>query len=105
VKNFVFLFSLYLILLGLMPCQDKEDMVSNFQTESILHRAHAKAEHAHGEACPPICSCACCSVGQHFLSDKPTNLIIPAFRKPHPVFQCLALKKQPIDIWQPPKLA
>jgi hypothetical protein len=104
VKNFVFLFSLYLILLGLMPCQDKLDMVSKSQTESILQRNHPKAEHGHGEACPPICSCACCSVGQHFPSEKLTNLTIPVFRKPYPVFQCSALKKQPIDIWQPPKL-
>jgi len=104
VKNFVFLFSLYLILLGLMPCQDKGAMVSKSQTGSTFHSGETKTEHAHGEACPPICSCACCSVGQHFPAEKLTNLVIPVLRKPYPVFQCSALKKQPIDIWQPPQL-
>ncbi|MBO9673384.1 MAG: hypothetical protein J7577_08065 [Sphingobacteriaceae bacterium] len=103
-KNFVFLFSVYLILLGFMPCQDKEDMVSKFQTENIVRSNDTKPEHQHGESCPPFCSCACCSVGQHFPSEKLTDLIVPVYRKPYPVFQCSALKKQPFDIWQPPKL-
>ncbi|MFD2582534.1 DUF6660 family protein [Pedobacter vanadiisoli] len=103
-KNFVFLFSFYLILLGFMPCQDKEDMVSKSHTENIVHSNQSKTEHRYGESCPPFCSCTCCSVGQHFPSEKLTDLIVPVYRKPYPVFQCSALKKQPFDIWQPPKL-
>ncbi|QNN40136.1 DUF6660 family protein [Pedobacter roseus] len=103
-KYFVLLFSVYLILLGVTPCQDRDDMVTSAQFETVVHRDAAKGEHAGGEMCPPFCSCACCSVAQHFPLEKTTTVVVPVFQQSYPGFYCSDLKKQPVDVWQPPKL-
>jgi hypothetical protein len=103
-KYFVLLFSFYLILLGITPCQDRDDIVTSAQFETVVHRDAAKGEHAGGEMCPPFCSCACCSVAQHFPLEKTVTVIVPAVQQSYPGFHCSALKKQPVDVWQPPKL-
>ncbi|WP_090881464.1 DUF6660 family protein [Pedobacter rhizosphaerae] len=103
-KHIILLFSFYLILLGIVPCQDKEDMVSIQQYTASIQTEHADANHFHEESCPPFCSCACCSVGQYFPVENTTVSIVAVVQKPYPGFRLSDLKRQPTNIWQPPKL-
>ncbi|WP_316804242.1 DUF6660 family protein [Pedobacter nototheniae] len=100
----IIIFSVYLILLGLMPCQDMADIVANTQYSSIVQHTDSATKHLQDESCPPLCGCACCSVGQHFPIDQTSAQIEAPHYKSYQVFCITAIKKQPVDVWQPPKL-
>jgi len=103
-KHFILLFSVYLILLGVLPCQDKADMVSVQQYTTNIQDNASPSNHIDEDACPPFCSCACCSVGQYFPIESTTVLMTSFFQKPFTGFHLSDLKSQPTNIWQPPKL-
>ncbi|MCZ4244093.1 DUF6660 family protein [Pedobacter punctiformis] len=101
----IIIFSVYLILLGLLPCQDRADLVVSAQYSTSVQHADSGTKHAQDESCPPFCSCACCSVGQHFPIDQTSAEIELLHYTSYQVFCISNIKKQPVDVWQPPKLA
>jgi hypothetical protein len=110
VKHFWFLFSIYILLLSVLPCGDIEDCqhkasntVSNFQSSNTDHQNH----HHNAEHCSPFCTCSCCSIACSVfeiqklqfrkISIHHSELKI-ALRNDFTLYHFLE------NIWQPPKI-
>jgi hypothetical protein len=103
-KYLTIIFSLYMTMLTLMPCQDNEDIAKSSLTVSSLQKSSKGIEHHEQEACPPFCTCACCSVSRHFPIVNEQVVIFSFSRVPYTSYRMPAISEQPIDIYQPPKL-
>jgi len=103
-KYLAIIISLYISLLSVMPCQDKDDAVLA-QSHLTIRQAHDGNEACSREACTPLCSCSCCSSVRdidsqvHVLSFQQNTFI------PYPDLIIPALSEQNIAIWQPPQLS
>jgi hypothetical protein len=91
-------------LLGILPCQDKADVLSVQQHTTEIQYKASDTNHIDEDTCPPFCSCACCSVAQFFPIERTAVLVTSVLQKPFTGFHLLDLKSQPTNIWQPPKL-
>lgn len=68
------IFSLYVILLALVPCQDNFSLVPN-DAPAYVHAEDPEHEHPtpeHEDHCTPFCICACCGA----VLDAPPKLFI-----------------------------
>ena len=104
-----FLFSIYLVLLSLTPCNDIDDCASFAKTE--LHKNHSqdKKSDFQNDQCAPLCSCACCGVHGFqfqksiFVEAKHANFADD--KKQNDLYVFNSYKTIYLCIWQPPKLS
>ncbi|NHA05442.1 hypothetical protein G7092_16650 [Mucilaginibacter sp. HC2] len=103
-KYIAIIISLYVSLLSVMPCQDRDDAVWA-QTHLTIRQAHDGNKGCSRESCTPLCSCSCCSS----VRDIDQQVYIPSFQQntfvPYPDLIIPALSEQDIAIWQPPQLS
>lgn len=108
-KFICFLFSIYLVSLSLLPCNDIDDCSSFAKTE--LHKNHSQdnKSDSQNDLCTPLCSCACCGVHGFqfkkylFFESKKTPLFGDKKQESYYVFN--HYKDIYLGIWQPPKLS
>ena len=96
--------SLYMLLLALMPCADAL-VVSAPQNQQTIQKNTGDASHCNEEACPPFCTCTCCSVLRHFIPTEPVGYIEKSVAAAYLPAQVSALQKLSLPIWQPPQNA
>jgi hypothetical protein len=104
-----FLFSIYLVSLSLLPCNDIDDCSSFAKTE--LHKNHSQEKKSdfQNDQCAPLCSCACCGVHGFqfqksiFIIDK--NISFVEAKKQNDFYVSTTYKAIYLGIWQPPKLS
>ncbi len=105
-----FIFSIYLVSLSLLPCNDVDECTDFAKTE--LHKNHSqdkKSDTQRNDQCAPFCSCACCGVnGFQFQShiSKEEKKFSFAYTKKQPILYVFNnYKIIYLGIWQPPKLS
>ncbi|RKR83664.1 hypothetical protein BDD43_3878 [Mucilaginibacter gracilis] len=103
-KYVAILFSIYITLLALMPCQDKEDEVA-FSFDTTISQTKTCGGHSQKEICPPFCTCNCCSTARYIASMPLTALFTKAVVVNYPAYPTPVVKQQILDIWQPPQIA
>lgn len=104
-KYLVIIFSLYMTVLTLMPCQDKEDISKSSEQTHAVQKPSNGVEHHGQETCPPFCSCACCSVSKYFPLKKEQVEIVKTITISYLLYLMPAIADLPIEIYQPPKIA
>jgi hypothetical protein len=101
-KYLAFIFSIYCILLAVLPCQDSEDLSSGREFTTIqksqVHHGSAKQE-----SCPPFCTCTCCSNARQLASRPALYIFTKAIAFAYPGYPIHATRKQTIAVWQPPQ--
>jgi hypothetical protein len=99
------LLCLYMTVLAILPCRDKEDFGLG-NTQATLYSADQTNGHDREEACPPFCTCSCCSSSRVLKLEKiNVQVLIQQFKPEYPQLRVPSLRKQSLNIWQPPKLA
>lgn len=108
-KNLWLLFSIYILILSVLPCTDVEECNIVSQTSIAISNTTEHKDHKHeSEHCSPFCTCACCSTSISFsyintfqISAKPvfnTSISYPLFNE--------NIKSSFFgNIWQPPKIS
>ncbi|MGO4772143.1 DUF6660 family protein [Flavobacterium sp. W22_SRS_FK3] len=104
-----FLFSIYLVSLSLMPCNDIDNCSSLAKTE--LHKNHPQDQKSdsQNDQCTPLCSCACCGThgfqfqNHFFKKEKDFNFVDAKNLIDFYVYN--HYKTIYLGIWQPPKLS
>jgi len=91
-------------LLALMPCRDGYELKNNDQNLVVLKKDLGGAAHCSEEACPPFCTCSCCSTASCILADLPAHFVVISFHPVYADYSMPAIKKQSIEIWQPPQI-
>ncbi|NJC28340.1 DUF6660 family protein [Neolewinella antarctica] len=76
------IFSLYVLLLAFVPCQDNFSLVANGAAGSVHaeHPDHDHPESDHEDHCTPFCICACCGA----VLDAPPALLAFTVTQPLP---------------------
>ncbi|RZM25430.1 MAG: hypothetical protein EOO88_19335 [Pedobacter sp.] len=103
-KYLLIIFSLYMTILTLLPCQDGKDVSSVQNGSSAIQKASKGIEHFEEDGCPPFCTCACCSVSRHFPIVKEQATIMAAHVMGYTVYCIPAVSDQAIEIYHPPKI-
>jgi hypothetical protein len=106
-KHFWFVFSLFLIMLSVLPCSDAVECKDSLNTEVSNHDDHDQHSH-NSEQCPPFCSCACCGI-QITTFENTTfffteNHVFTSQKAKINWYQSIYLSKISDKIWQPPKI-
>ncbi len=99
------IFGFYLMALTLMPCGDVVDKTASEISSYSSHRDDKGPDHCTQELCAPFCSCNCCSIGKSIPVQYRKTLNVQLVRVCYKSFTIPATIQQPIDVWQPPKLA
>jgi len=102
-RYLAFIFSLYFIALAILPCQDREDILADVMQVSI-QKSHSANEEKAQEACPPFCTCSCCSTARFLSAAVTTPVFIKPITREYPDYSIPAIQEQPIKIWQPPQI-
>lgn len=102
-RYLTFIFSIYFILLALLPCQDREDMIASV-THVTIKKSHSENDEKGQEACPPFCTCSCCSTARHLTATVTISVFAKSITRQYPDYGILAVQEQPINIWQPPQI-
>ncbi|WP_407667016.1 DUF6660 family protein [Mucilaginibacter sabulilitoris] len=103
-RYIAFIFSVYFILLAVLPCQDREDMIANVMHVTI-QKSHAPNDERGQETCPPFCTCSCCSTARHLTTKQNITVFSKTVTRDYPEFAIPAVQEQPINIWQPPQIS
>lgn len=98
------LFSLYLIALTLMPCSDVPKLKAIELVSCSSQNNYSNSDHCTEEGCAPFCSCSCCAVGKYVDLQARIKLGSPIIQVTYVIRSNTAIKQQPVDVWQPPKL-
>ncbi|MBS7566850.1 hypothetical protein KHS38_20765 [Mucilaginibacter sp. Bleaf8] len=105
-KYLALLFSIYMIILAVLPCRDRDDFADMGKSYTSIQKSHTADEKAGQESCPPFCTCACCSTVRTL---TPQLSFITIFVQPvsrtYAQTPVPAIREQSISIWQPPRLA
>jgi hypothetical protein len=108
-KLICFLFSIYLVSLSLLPCNDIDDCTSFAKTE--LHKNHTseKKSDFQNDQCTPFCSCACCGIHgfqfQKHIFTEEKNINFAETKRQNNFYAFNTYKAIYLGIWQPPKLS
>jgi hypothetical protein len=97
-RYLAFIFSLYFILLALLPCQDRENMIA-----SVTHVNSCDTKNGQ-DVCPPFCTCSCCYTARHLTSRVVVTVFTKSVTRVYPDLEIPAIQEQPIKIWQPPQI-
>lgn len=104
VKYFAIIFSVYMTILAVLPCQDRDNVIA-----SNIHVTVSKSNSANNECgqeiCPPFCTCSCCSTARVLVAKITVSIFSLTFSREYPAYGIPAVQDQPINIWQPPQLS
>ncbi|WP_460944796.1 hypothetical protein [Spirosoma daeguense] len=108
-RLFIYLFSLWLLLLTGLPCPDADCHIheNSATTESTSPPAEHDHEQGHKAPCSPFCHCATC-LG--FSTPQPFNYLLPADSSESAPERQIFTYRSPnqfdvmLGIWQPPQL-
>ncbi|EHQ27433.1 hypothetical protein BDD43_1143 [Mucilaginibacter gracilis] len=103
-KYFVLLLCVYMTILALMPCRDKEDKEPHSSITNLT-KAKTCGSHANQESCPPFCTCNCCSSARYLRSNPLIVVFAEVSITDYPDYVIPAIQNQPIKIWQPPQIS
>ncbi|WP_407666942.1 DUF6660 family protein [Mucilaginibacter sabulilitoris] len=104
-RSLSILLCLYMTVLAILPCRDKDDFGPEI-TQATLYSVNQTNNHDTQEACPPFCTCSCCSSSRVLkLEEITVCILIQQFKSSYPELAVPALRKQSLNIWQPPQLA
>lgn len=81
---FTFIFSLYFLVLSIVPCTDihATDIPATQALKVVLSDHHTDCPHEkEQDFCPPFCICNCC--GQIFVTARNYKLHLPSLNKYH----------------------
>ena len=104
-KIITLLFSIYIIVLSCIPCEEAEINIGN-KTASYLTETNSPSDHQHEDACSPFCICNCCHCsGFYKLNDhtKITLFIKTIIEKQTTEYTSSLFSNFQNSIWQPPK--
>ncbi len=101
-KFFAFIMALLVLVLGMLPCADANEMHSSAKTEISKQSQHKDTQQQ--DDCSPFCQCTCCA---GFFINHPI-----AFAATLPLFQTERVGSSlsadvlevALPIWQPPQL-
>lgn len=98
--------SVYMVLLALTPCGDKEEhrpALSNYATYGEMVY---ESDNAHGiESCSPFCSCACCSISLIRTWPLPSTQVKRQSLKMESVYNPILIFGTSSSIWEPPQFS
>ncbi|MGV7107278.1 DUF6660 family protein [Flavobacterium sp. U410] len=105
-KFFVYIFSIYILALSIVPCSDAyNDCKSNIAIKELPQSHDHKSDH--NDVCSPFCTCTCCSVSANpkyaTFTIKAVKLIIIS-KIAFPQRDFLFTSNFHGSIWQPPKI-
>jgi hypothetical protein len=103
-KYLALVFSIYCILLAILPCQDSEDLL-NSHSQSTIQKSQPDDDKDKQEACPPFCTCTCCSNARQLGSRPVLAVFTKAIACTYPSFRIPPTRKQTIAVWQPPQVS
>ncbi|WP_157447121.1 DUF6660 family protein [Cytophaga aurantiaca] len=106
-RIFIAIFSIYIIVLSMMPCTDavtcEKDIHTKEQTATHQHN-HREDE---ADSCSPFCVCACCGVSGVIFS-SPKLFFIRTKKATTPVlastYNSEFISTYYYTFWQPPKI-
>ncbi|WP_368045687.1 DUF6660 family protein [Mucilaginibacter sp. BT774] len=98
------IFSVYFVLLVILPCQDKEDIKGN-ATHGTIKNANACNDQKSQETCPPFCTCSCCSTARILIAQVNFSSVTQITLRKYPRPTVPAVQKRILTIWQPPKIS
>ncbi len=107
VKFFSAIFSIYILVLAVMPCHDTEDFCLDtklglsLSSNNIDNNFHT----VNDETCSPFCNCACCgqSVSLFFYPASIVGVFLVSSQD-FPNYSAAYLSEVCYSIWQPPKM-
>jgi hypothetical protein len=103
-KYLAIIFSLYITLLTLMPCQDGEDISPRIAHTSSIQKPINGVEHNGQEICTPFCTCSCCSTSRHLITASNDEIVIYGISVPYATYKVPAIADQLLEIYQPPQI-
>jgi len=104
-KSLAILFSVYMILLAVLPCRDSDDFSSALKANTSLSQGHSTDEKEGKETCTPFCTCACCSTVRTIHPQQPVTLVfVQPFTQVYGETLVPAVLEQSISVWQPPQI-
>jgi hypothetical protein len=99
-------FSIYMILLAIMPCRDSDDYENLRNPNTSISQSHSADEKAGKETCTPFCTCACCSTVRTMHPQQVVTLVfVQPFVQVYGETLVPAVLEQSISVWQPPQIA
>ncbi len=105
VRTFFLFFSLFMLFLSCVPCNDKTDNCAKTNQQYIS--SNTQQQHHHNfEACSPFCTCSCCAisvVNSQILKSHPIK-VNWHFEK-YPQYSVAITSQTLSAIWQPPRLS
>jgi len=103
-KYLAFIFSLYFVLLVVLPCQDREDMIAG-AIHVTFQKSHSTNDERGQETCPPFCTCSCCSTARLLTPNSVLTFNTQAIVSIYSEYLIPAIQEQSLNIWQPPQIA
>ncbi|MBK9107330.1 MAG: hypothetical protein IPM92_02840 [Saprospiraceae bacterium] len=104
-KFFTITFSLYILVLSLVPCGDVHDC-NEVQITYISANADTDHHKHETDTCTPFCICSCCGTSVINMHDPATfSDIVLVHSKDLPVYMQTFLSIAYFHIWQPPKIS
>ncbi|WP_413669294.1 DUF6660 family protein [Mucilaginibacter sp. Mucisp86] len=104
-KWFAIILSLYMTILAMLPCKDKDDF-STVVNRTAVSTTHKNDPGSCQETCPPFCNCNCCSTSRNLAR---TYTVLNVYEQPisqnYSELRVEPLRDQALPIWQPPQLS
>lgn len=103
-KYLAILFSIYMTVLTMMPCQDKDERFANFKVNSSIQKTETDKSHNGEEICTPFCTCSCCSAGRDVVQAKIYSIIVNNVKSQYAYYRMPAIVERSLEIYQPPQI-
>ncbi|WP_143167080.1 DUF6660 family protein [Mucilaginibacter sp. OK098] len=104
-KYLAFIFSIYFVLLALLPCQDRNEIAAHVKIHAAVQQSHSGNDLCGQETCPPFCSCTCCSTARQLTSNPALTIFTQTIARSYAEHAVAAIREQSIAIWQPPQIS
>ncbi|WP_291910622.1 DUF6660 family protein [Chitinophaga sp. CB10] len=101
-KILVYIFSLYLLALSCIPCNDALAAVPGMPLTAVSS-APAEQHSDHVDFCSPLCVCSCCNVQLMTVSHWQYAVIHPQQQYLYPHYTVAIPTAGSRAIWQPPR--
>ncbi len=107
-KNFWFIFSIFLLSLTVYPCSENDNCEKNINSE-VCKAENQKNKTQEPEHCTPFCNCSHCPASVFFINNVSYTLkkkvILFQEEKLLSFYTSIYTKKIADKIWQPPKIS
>ncbi|WP_369434700.1 DUF6660 family protein [Mucilaginibacter yixingensis] len=104
-KWFTILIGLYMTILAILPCRDKDDFAITIH-HTTVSKGQQTDQSSCREACSPFCICSCCSVTRS-VPRTFTSVVVfeQSIAQGYSELRVEPLRDQVLPIWQPPQLS